>query len=311
MRRDMRRNQNDDNFDTKKILYITGAIFVLAIIIFAIVFYMYNKQWNEDYEEIGQINSIAEDYEETSSSFGKTVNESQNEITENNIDKIAVNTSKMEETAKNEDTANNSRNSEQSLNSNSNKNTNNEESNSSKSNSQNNEGSESVKANKEDSANKKTENKSTEKNAEDTKKEKEEAKNPVFQMPVEGEIVKKFAKTNLVYSNTLGEWVTHNGIDIKADKTTVVKASESGTVKSIKNDPRYGLTIIIEHTNDCTTVYSNLLSTEFVVVGEKVEKGQTIGTVGNTATFEIADEPHLHFEILHNSENLDPELYFK
>ena len=47
------------------------------------------KQWNEDYEEIGQINSIAEDYEETSSSFGKTVNESQNEITENNIDKIA------------------------------------------------------------------------------------------------------------------------------------------------------------------------------------------------------------------------------
>ena len=211
---------------------------------------------------------------------------------------------------KNEDAANNSRNSEQSLNSNSNKNTNNEESNSSKSNSKNNEGSESVKANKEDSTNKKTE-KSTEKNAEDTKKEKEEAKNPVFQMPVEGEIVKKFAKTNLVYSNTLGEWVTHNGIDIKADKTTVVKASESGTVKSIKNDPRYGLTIIIEHTNDYTTVYSNLLSTEFVVVGEKVEKGQTIGTVGNTATFEIADEPHLHFEILHNSENLDPELYFK
>ena len=93
MRRDMRRNQNDDNFDTKKILYITGAIFVLAIIIFAIVFYMYNKQWNEDYEEIGQINSIAEDYEETSSSFGKTVNESQNEITENNIynkDKICL-----------------------------------------------------------------------------------------------------------------------------------------------------------------------------------------------------------------------------
>ena len=141
--------------------------------------------------------------------------------------------------------------------------------------------------------------------------EKEEAKNPVFQMPVEGEIIKKFAKTNLVYSNTLGEWVTHNGIDIKADKTTVVKAAEEGTIKSIKNDPRYGLTIVIDHSNDYSTVYSNLLSAEFVVVGEKVEKGQTIGTVGNTATFEIADDPHLHFEILHNSENLDPELYFK
>ena len=129
-------------------------------------------------------------------------------------------------------------------------------------------------------------------------------------MPVEGEIIKEFANTNLVYSNTLGEWVTHNGIDIKADKTTVVKAAEKGTVKSIKNDPRYGLTIVIEHTNDYSTVYSNLLSAEFVVEGEEVEKGQTIGTVGNTATFEIADDPHLHFEILHNSENLDPELYF-
>ena len=56
---------------------------------------MYNGQWNEDYEETGQINSIAEDYEYTSSSFGKTVNESQHELTENSIDKIAVNTSKM------------------------------------------------------------------------------------------------------------------------------------------------------------------------------------------------------------------------
>src|SRR5699024_5270342 len=110
------------------------------------------------------------------------------------------------------------------------------------------------------------------KSKEEANKEKEEAKNPVFQMPVEGEIIKKLAKTNLVYSNTLGEWVTHNGIDIKADKTTVVKAAEEGTIKSIKNDPRYGLTIVIDHSNDYSTVYSNLLSAEFVVVGEKVEK---------------------------------------
>lgn len=298
MRRNMRRNQNDDNFDTKKILYITGAIFVLAIIIFAVVFYMYNKQWNEDYEEIGQINSLTEDYEETSSSFGKTVNESQNEIVENSVDKIAVNTSKIEEETKSGETnstSSNNVNSEQNVDSSS-KNTNSGTSNS---------------ESKENTENKESTESNSEKSAEEAKKEKEEAKNPVFQMPVEGEIIKKFAKTSLVYSNTLGEWVTHNGIDIKADKTTVVKAAEEGTVKSIKNDPRYGLTIVIEHTNDYTTVYSNLLSAEFVVVGEKVEKGQTIGTVGNTATFEIADEPHLHFEILHNSENLDPELYFK
>lgn len=134
---------------------------------------------------------------------------------------------------------------------------------------------------------------------------------PVFAMPVSGEVSKEFAKDKLVYSDTLKEWVTHSGIDIKADKTTVVKSSEAGTVKSIKNDPRYGLTVVIEHSCGYSTVYSNLLTAEFVVVGEKVEKGQTIGTVGNTATFEIADDSHLHFEILKDNVQIDPGMYIK
>ena len=128
-------------------------------------------------------------------------------------------------------------------------------------------------------------------------------------MPLEGEILREFAKDNLVYSATLDEWVTHNGIDIAAEKATVVKASAEGTVKSIKNDPRYGLTVVIEHVNGFTTVYSNLLTAEFIEEGEKVKQGQTIGTVGNTATFEIADDSHLHFEIQKDSVSVDPELY--
>ena len=132
-----------------------------------------------------------------------------------------------------------------------------------------------------------------------------------FVKPVEGDIVREFAKDNLIYSETLKEWTTHQGIDIKADKTTVVKAAEAGTVKSIKNDPRYGLTIVVEHENGFQTVYSNLLTSEFVVEGEKVEKGQSLGTVGNTAVFEIADEPHLHFEILKDSIPQDPSIYIK
>ena len=42
-----------------------------------------------------------------------------------------------------------------------------------------------------------------------------------------------------------------------------------------------------------------------------IKQGQTIGTVGNTATFEIADDPHLHFEILKDGEYVDPNLYIK
>ena len=132
-----------------------------------------------------------------------------------------------------------------------------------------------------------------------------------FIFPVEGEVIKEFAKDNLIYSETLEEWITHTGIDIKAYRTTVVKATADGTVKSIKNDPRYGLTVTIEHNDGYTSVYSSLLSAEFVKEGETVTQGQTIGTVGNSAVFEVAEDNHLHFELLKDGSNINPEIYLK
>ena len=132
-----------------------------------------------------------------------------------------------------------------------------------------------------------------------------------FIFPVEGEVIKEFAKDNLIYSETLEEWITHTGIDIKAERTTVVKATADGTVKTIKNDPRYGLTVTIEHNDGYTSIYSSLLSAEFVKEGEKVSQGQTIGTVGNSSVFEVAEDNHLHFELLKDGSNINPEIYLK
>lgn len=132
-----------------------------------------------------------------------------------------------------------------------------------------------------------------------------------FVSPVSGEILVDFAKEDLVYSKTLEEWTTHLGIDIKADKTSVVSASERGVVKSIKNDPRYGITVTISHGEEFETVYSNLLSTEFINEGDLVEKGQTIGSVGESASFEVAEVPHLHFEMYKNGEVVNPTEYLK
>ena len=139
----------------------------------------------------------------------------------------------------------------------------------------------------------------------------EKTKDPTFVNPVDGEKIKDYSSDNLVYSVTLDEWTTHLGIDYKSEKTDIVKASADGKIKSIKNDPRYGLTVVIEHTNGFESVYSNLLTAEFITVGEEVKQGQTIATVGNTARFEIADETHLHFEIKQNGENVDPNIYLK
>ncbi len=141
----------------------------------------------------------------------------------------------------------------------------------------------------------------------DTKsKNDKKQENIKFEAPIKGEVLREFAKDSLVFSNTLQEWITHNGVDIKSDKTSVVKVAANGIVSAIKKDPRYGLTVIVNHDNGYQTIYSNLLTAEFVVKGEKVEVGQSIGTVGNSASFEIEDEYHLHFELLKDNEYLDP-----
>ncbi len=132
-----------------------------------------------------------------------------------------------------------------------------------------------------------------------------------FTAPVKGEIIREFAPDSLVFSDTLEEWITHNGVDIKADKTSVITAAAPGTVTAIKNDPRYGLTVIITHEGGYKTVYANLLTAEFVVEGEEVKENQTIGTVGNSATFEITDECHLHFELLKDDEYVNPTNYME
>lgn len=288
MRRDNNRrlfNLNSDD-ETKKMLYISGGILAIAILAFIITFIVYGNMLKND-DELAKINSksitdlgkvsTGTQIEETSSSIGKSVNEVKEDMNntvnnEDNSTKIAINTSNMEKDNKSNQNALNSEN------------TNSTES--------------------------KTSSNSISQNQNANSKPKEE-KEPSFAKPVQGKITKDFAKDTLIYSETLKEWITHMGIDIKADKTTVVKSAEEGTIKSIKNDPRYGITVVIEHAKGYTTIYSNLLTAEFVKEGEKVTKGQTIGTVGNTATFEIADEPHLHFEILKDGEYVDPNLYLK
>lgn len=278
MRRESRRREQ--GFETKKALYISGSILAVAIIGFVVAFLSYGNGNDSTNYEIAKIdtNIIEERIENTQATgteFGRTVNEMEN-VTEN-ITKYAVNTSKQEEEEKENKTSNKSTNTK--------------------------------------SQNTQTKNTTKEqtqtKTDSSTKQYTKSTENPTFKNPVEGEVIKEYAKDKLVYSNTLGEWIVHDGIDIKANKTTVVKASAEGTVKSIKNDPRYGLTVIVEHSNGFTSVYSNLLTAEFVVEGEKVKQGQTIGTVGTTATFEISDEPHLHFEIRKDGNSLDPTLYLK
>jgi len=132
----------------------------------------------------------------------------------------------------------------------------------------------------------------------------------VILRPVEGNIILGFAKDKLVYSKTLDEWTTHNGIDIAAPLGTTVLAAMDGIVEKIYNDEKLGNTVVIKSGN-IETRYSNLDNEIFVKQKDKVNKGQEIGRIGKSARFEIAEEPHLHFEVLENGNYLDPELFIK
>lgn len=134
----------------------------------------------------------------------------------------------------------------------------------------------------------------------------EETKELQFIKPVEGEIEMNYSPENLIYSKTLGEWKTHNGIDIKAERGTPVKAAESGKITNISETAGKGIEITITHTDGYQTVYSNLSSKSMVAPNQKVEKGQVISGVGNTAAFEYYEPDHLHFEVYKDGVLIDP-----
>ena len=90
-----------------------------------------------------------------------------------------------------------------------------------------------------------------------------------------------------------------------------VTAAADGTVSEITNDPLYGVTVAISHDGEMVTYYKNLDAdlAQDVKLGSTVKCGQTIGVVGDTAMVEIAEEPHLHFEVSVAGKAVDPTEY--
>jgi len=129
----------------------------------------------------------------------------------------------------------------------------------------------------------------------------------LFLLPVNGNVLNKFSGNKPVKSKTMGDWRLHTGIDIAAKEGTSVKASGEGVVSKIYNDEMWGTTIEIEHPNGVTTSYSSLSEKVFVQKGQKVESGQAIATVGNTAKIELSEDSHLHFAAKKNGKYIDPE----
>lgn len=127
-----------------------------------------------------------------------------------------------------------------------------------------------------------------------------------FVMPVDGEIINPFSNGELVKSETLGYWQTHDGVDIKAKAGTKVAAMTNGTVTKVIEDPLFGTEVIINHGNNIEGHYYNLKKTVDVSEGDTVNSGEKIGEVGKTADAESKLPAHLHFGIKQNGKWIDP-----
>ena len=115
-------------------------------------------------------------------------------------------------------------------------------------------------------------------------------------LPIMGRLSRGF------HPATVNPSLRHNGIDIAAREGSPVRAPANGTVVYAGPDSVFGLLLIIDHGGGFQTVYGHN-SRLNVRVGESVQRGDIIAISGNTGE---STAPHLHYEIRHDGQSVDP-----
>ena len=130
-----------------------------------------------------------------------------------------------------------------------------------------------------------------------------------FIWPLGGTVTVAYSPDALIYSNTMGDWRVHDGIDLTAKLGTKVLSAAAGTVTRVESTDDMGTTVEIDHGAGVTSTYANLAGKPTVNVGDRVAMGAVIGSVGATALYETGDESHLHFSMALNGQSVDPGKY--
>lgn len=131
---------------------------------------------------------------------------------------------------------------------------------------------------------------------------------PQVVSPLDGTTVTVFSMNELLYDETMGDWRTHEGLDIQAADGDAVKTAAGGTVQTVTRDELMGTTVTIAHSGGYVTYYSSLRSDPPISEGQQVYAGDIIGYVG-TAAAEADMGPHLHFAVSKDGTLIDPQEY--
>jgi murein DD-endopeptidase MepM/ murein hydrolase activator NlpD len=142
----------------------------------------------------------------------------------------------------------------------------------------------------------------------ETTTEKAEENKPYsgkFILPMGNDIIKDFSAGEMVYSETMGDWRVHNGVDFGGSAGNDVGAVADGKITKVYDDVFWGTVVEIDHGNGMTARYCGMKNATCLPEGTQVVKGEKIGTLGHIPV-EISDEDHLHLEILIDGKTVDP-----
>lgn len=126
-----------------------------------------------------------------------------------------------------------------------------------------------------------------------------------FLLPMGNDIVKDFSNGEMVYSDTMGDWRVHNGIDFGGSAGNDVIAVADGRIFKVYEDSFWGTVAEIDHGNGMIVRYCGLKSGSVLPEGGEVKKGDKIGSLGHIPV-ELVDSDHLHLEVLIDGEIADP-----
>jgi len=131
---------------------------------------------------------------------------------------------------------------------------------------------------------------------------------PKLLLPVSGNLTAAHDLELQVWSDTMSDYRTHCGIDIAAAPGASVCSAADGVIAQIWEDPMMGQCMSVKHAGDLLTVYRNLSPYLPVGIAEgtAVRAGQLIANIGESAMVELAEEPHLHFEVMLAGEYVNP-----
>ena len=127
---------------------------------------------------------------------------------------------------------------------------------------------------------------------------------PASTQPISGRVLNGYSGDELVYSKTLGDWRTHNGVDYACTQGAAVAAPVAGKVVSAGAEGNWGTVVVLEDAAGRSWRLCGVADPA-VKAGDTVTAGQKLGTVG-TVGCECAEESHIHLEVMEGEKYLDP-----